>query len=423
VLNILNAVSPVLPFAGVQDVFRTNASFTNVYENPFISGHIINGSLVDELHFKYYASHKDLYASIRDLNNITSNKNLFDFEETGYYGYSGQCVPNLFKTHSDYFYYNVGYCTVLFTLVVIMAATCAKMMHRKLDLIEEEAPNKIEAREESIISVREGESVGTLELNMISLRKGEMGGTLELNINFVGVAEEGESSEKDITSLETGEEGQTPEQNITSLEVEEEGQMPKQNITSLEVEEEGQMPKQNITSLEAGQEGQMPKQNITSLEVEQEGQMPKQNVKCVTLEEVLLIGTQLIIWVPFLTTVIYFQVAAQVPNPKIPEIFLLFVIPISSLLNPLFYSGLRRKLAEACKKAWRCMVAKINKYGRAVDNMQTNAKSGENDCEREQFPSMEKCTSEDKDTEDGRNNQSIPLETRIVQGTEAKEQL
>ena len=167
-----------------------------------------------------------------------------------------------------------------------------------------------------------------------------MGGTLELNINFVGVAEEGEASEKDITSLETGEEGQTPEQNITSL----------------EVEEEGQMPKQNITSLEAGEDGQMPKQNITSLEVGQEGQMPKQNVKCVTLGEVLLIGTQLIIWVPFLITVVYFQVAAQVPNPKIPEIFLLFVIPISSLLNPLFYSGFRWKLAEACKKAWLKMI-------------------------------------------------------------------
>ena len=55
----------------------------------------------------------------------------------------------------------------------------------------------------------------------------------------------------------------------------------------------------------------------------------------------LMIGSQLICWIPFILVVMYFQFLTSKPaSSTVFEVFALVVIPMNSFLNPVFYSGL-----------------------------------------------------------------------------------
>jgi hypothetical protein len=232
-LNLANSIIPVLPFESVQNVFRTKIFFKNVKENPFITSNKFNRTHLDKLHFQYYSTHTDLYTTIRELNNMTYNNNLFDIVEIGYYGNSEMCVHNVFKTHNSYIFYKVGYCTVLTVLLAVLVITYAKIVQSKI------------------------------------------------------------ASRKRV--------------------------------------------------MRAG--GNVPDQSIASLGV----------------KVFLMIGTQALSWVSFIATMIYFQFDTGNPRPLFFEIFSLLVIPINSLLNPIFYSELYGKLAHVVLKAWHFMVSKTIK--------------------------------------------------------------
>ena len=66
---------------------------------------------------------------------------------------------------------------------------------------------------------------------------------------------------------------------------------------------------------------------------------------------ILMIGSELISWILLISTTIYYQVLGQSPGPLIFEVFALLVIPINSLLNPLFYSKTYTKLATVIQKS------------------------------------------------------------------------
>ncbi|KAL5263790.1 hypothetical protein ACHWQZ_G005004 [Mnemiopsis leidyi] len=71
-------------------------------------------------------------------------------------------------------------------------------------------------------------------------------------------------------------------------------------------------------------------------------------VTALTLKVVLMIGSQLVCWISFITTVLYFQYMTKKPaTPMTFEIFALVVIPINSFLNPVFYSELYKKLIRS----------------------------------------------------------------------------
>ena len=63
-----------------------------------------------------------------------------------------------------------------------------------------------------------------------------------------------------------------------------------------------------------------------------------------TLKVALMIGSQLIAWIPFIIATVYYQVfSKQIAPPSVFEVFALVVIPGNSFLNPLFYSDLYKK--------------------------------------------------------------------------------
>ena len=64
----------------------------------------------------------------------------------------------------------------------------------------------------------------------------------------------------------------------------------------------------------------------------------------------LMIGSQLLSWISFISCAIYFHISEESPPPLTFEIFSLVVIPSNSILNPIFYSGLYKKSQEFFSK-------------------------------------------------------------------------
>jgi hypothetical protein len=92
------------------------------------------------------------------------------------------------------------------------------------------------------------------------------------------------------------------------------------------------------------------------------------NTSQLTLKVSLMIISQLVSWVSFILAVIVFTWASENPPPaKIFEVFALIVIPVNSLLNPIFYSGLYQRITSYMWQAWKKLVEKIRADNRVGD--------------------------------------------------------
>ena len=58
----------------------------------------------------------------------------------------------------------------------------------------------------------------------------------------------------------------------------------------------------------------------------------------------LMIGSQLASWLTFIGTAVYFQIVTDVPSSELFEVIALVVLPINSVLNPIFYSELYKTI-------------------------------------------------------------------------------
>ena len=76
----------------------------------------------------------------------------------------------------------------------------------------------------------------------------------------------------------------------------------------------------------------------------------RDNSPGVTTKVLLMIGTQLLSWIPFIGAVIYYTIYSESVPKMVFEMNVLLVLPINSLLNPIFYSGLYRTLVKWIKK-------------------------------------------------------------------------
>ena len=81
------------------------------------------------------------------------------------------------------------------------------------------------------------------------------------------------------------------------------------------------------------------------------------NSATLTVKVALMIGSQLMCWISFIITVMYFQFLSSKPaSPMVFEAFALVVIPINSFLNPVFYSELYKKIKNWTYEKWRQLV-------------------------------------------------------------------
>ena len=79
--------------------------------------------------------------------------------------------------------------------------------------------------------------------------------------------------------------------------------------------------------------------------------------KKLALKVTLMIGSELVCWVPLILASLLFQYGFKgAASPMVFEVFGLVVIPLNSFLNPLFYSELYKKVTSAIWRMWRKMV-------------------------------------------------------------------
>ena len=82
--------------------------------------------------------------------------------------------------------------------------------------------------------------------------------------------------------------------------------------------------------------------------------------KSLTLKVVLMIGSQLIAWILFITATVYYAFfPKQSAPPSVFEVFALVLIPVNSFLNPVFYSDLYKKAVGYIWAIWRLLVNMI----------------------------------------------------------------
>ena len=252
--NVFHSVLPLLPVTKIRDIFRTGIFFTNLDKNPFFSRNPINRSRLTEVYRGMFHKEEDLYQMLNDLTNVTSKRDIFDVIEVSYYGNTGLCVPNIFKSQESYKVYKILYCVALLVLLVIISTAYIKI------ILKQRKSNKA------------------------------------------------------------------------------------------------------VVPGAAGQQQPVEKNSMTAI---------------LTIKVTLMIGTQLTSWISFISTVLYFQFIAKAPTapPKVFEVFALVVIPITSLLNPIFYSELYKKVVNAVWRKWRQLVTflrPMKQQNSELNDVQTN---------------------------------------------------
>ena len=251
IFNILHSFLPLMPVTAIKDIFRTEIFFTHLGENPFFSGNPINRSRLALVHKEMlHREDDDIYKMISDLSKITSKGNIFDVTEISYYGNTGLCVHNIFKSQENYKVYKLLYCTTLVFLVALVSAAYIKIILKQREYSKAVAP------------------------------------------------------------------------------------------------------------LVAGAEG------------------PDSVTSQLTLKVALIIGSQLISWIPFILSVLWFEYIASKPASELVfEIFALVVIPMNSFLNPVFHSKLYKKALKAVQAMWIRWTLFVNTLNRQNSSRQTRQNS------------------------------------------------
>ena len=297
-LNLINAIVPVIPIEEIQQIFRTHIFFTNLEDNLFVNENPLNWSRLAELNFKYFSTKDDRSTTINNLRNMTSNRNMFDFEEIGYYGDTEMCINNVFKSHRSFLYYKICYLATLIILLSVFAVTYIKIVLMKI------ASNR--------------------RIVLVS----------------------GAHTDRDIKSLE--------------------------------------------------------------------------------IKVFLMIGTQILSWLSFIGAALYFQIVDENPGPIFFEVFALTVIPINSLLNPIFYSKMYGNMATLVRRfmAFRCVLkAQENEHNVEVELMtvhspndvdQTNV-TNDDDQKVKDLPNDERSTNGNERVEDVPNDYSLKDEDQKVE--------
>ena len=73
----------------------------------------------------------------------------------------------------------------------------------------------------------------------------------------------------------------------------------------------------------------------------------------------LMIGSQLLCWMSYVIAAAYYQFSKSNPPIMTFEIFSLVVLPINSILNPIFYSGIYKNIQAFFSRAWKLLAKKL----------------------------------------------------------------
>ncbi|KAL5252619.1 hypothetical protein ACHWQZ_G015412 [Mnemiopsis leidyi] len=82
---------------------------------------------------------------------------------------------------------------------------------------------------------------------------------------------------------------------------------------------------------------------------------------------VLMIGSQLISWTSVIIAAVYYQFSRKNPPPMTFEVFSLLVIPINSILNPIFYSAIYKKILAFLSRACELLATNVGQHWFCAD--------------------------------------------------------
>ena len=164
--NWLHSLVPLLPFTEIKEIFRTEIFIKNLDKNPFFNKNPINRShlsLVYDGMFQKNNSMTGVYDMIEHLRNITSEKDIFDITDISYYGNTGLCIHNIFKSNESLYYkYKISYCICLCILLVIISTSYIKI------LIKQRGLRQVIAQVEGLKNIHEGDQASmTLKIAVI----------------------------------------------------------------------------------------------------------------------------------------------------------------------------------------------------------------------------------------------------------------
>ena len=130
ILNLLHSILPLMPVSAIRDIFRTKIFFSHLDQNPFFGTNPINRSRLAMVHkgMLHRDDDDDIYRMISDLSNVTSSREIFDVTEISYYGNTGFCVHNIFKSQDSYEIYKLTYCASIVVLLSIVITAYIKII-------------------------------------------------------------------------------------------------------------------------------------------------------------------------------------------------------------------------------------------------------------------------------------------------------
>jgi hypothetical protein len=141
-INLFHSCIPLLPVNAIQNFFRTDVFFTNLDKNPFFSTNPVNLSRLELVNQGLvHKEDNDVYSMVNDLSNVTTKKDIFDIMEIGYYGNTGLCIHNIFKSQESYEVYKVLYCLTIVLLLSIVSATYIQIILKQRRSIRAVAPD------------------------------------------------------------------------------------------------------------------------------------------------------------------------------------------------------------------------------------------------------------------------------------------
>ena len=129
VLNLFHSVFPLIPVKVIKNTFRTEVFFKNLDENPFFSSNPLNMTrLATVYQGLLHREDDDVLKMISELSNVTTKGEIFDISEISYYGNTGLCIHNIFKSQPSYEIYKIIYCIVLLALLSVVCTTYIKIV-------------------------------------------------------------------------------------------------------------------------------------------------------------------------------------------------------------------------------------------------------------------------------------------------------
>ena len=336
IVNTLYSVIPIIPTPWIQDVFRNEILF--VKDNPFILSSDSHKNLyhISRLYDAYFGRNQSAstYEMIGRLREITSDPNLFDFVELGYYTFVPLCMCDMFGFQEHQKIHKMGYMVTIFLLLCTLVVFFYLVALNFLKAIRWVKSDNAAAQQFNI-SDSQNIDISNTDIES-SVTVTNFAGVLNAT---TGVSKEAGKITSFISKSINPVSKAVPFSESNHISISDEAVEPViQVFPEYNSDELSQIFDPNKTS------------PVHKFEVDH--QFPEIDYDDITL--LFLIFTKLSIWLPIMGYNAYFCITQKSANPSMYEYVAIVVLPVNSILNALCnlypHSTVRRWFASQSRR-------------------------------------------------------------------------